>query len=557
LIDQLDAVSELLDRKSQRLNLLLSLIQRLSGSKNVHIIATCREFEFRYGSQFARLAEIDHLFLKLPTWEEIASILELAGHQPAGLGEPLRELLQNPLHLNIFLAVARSGDVFTSFQNLLDRLWEERVKKQPNTEECITFLEKLADRMTEEEERALPWFDLRRSSGIIRGGTVGPRMTKDEMFRADDQHLINLFNELSDQTQWDAPSRKWSDDFSRAGGAIQQSLAFGELVKDDPARFLRILPQLKPQQHESYVGEALKHLAETDFSANDLIRIIADLDRRGFVSEGFRSEAAHALEKIAERHQGLPPSSLSLLEGWLANHSQPEPLHYSSKEEQTSNLKSPILYGIGGSHILPSGRGNIVRAIAEGYLKQDPPDLAGWAKFIRSQLGVEPHPAVWVDILTRMPPLLNGDRIEATQLFNQVIRNCPEILQYAWALYFISRTIGWFEPKETVQGWLEMLKSNPSNFSQQAYGELLLIQYLQYQDEQYQDEWSVEQIHYHLATQDNEALLCGLAHAASHLWIQRRCRTIAAEILYTLASSSKTSVYLSQVYFDGAETSSG
>ncbi|PSB23153.1 hypothetical protein C7B61_16170 [filamentous cyanobacterium CCP1] len=174
-----------------------------------------------------------------------------------------------------------------------------------------------------------------------------------------------------------------------------------------------------------------------------------------------------------------------------------------------------------------------MRKYAEGYLKQEPPDLAGWAKFIRSQLGVEPHPAVWVDILTRMPPLLNGDRIEATQLFDQVIRNCPEILQYAWALYFISRTIGWFEPKETVQGWLEMLKSNPSNFSQQAYGELLLIQYLQYQDE-----WSVEQIHHHLAIQDNEALLCGLAHAASHLWVQRRCRTIAAEILYTLASSS-------------------
>jgi len=178
-----------------------------------------------------------------------------------------------------------------------------------------------------------------------------------------------------------------------------------------------------------------------------------------------------------------------------------------------------------------------VRAIAEGYLKQSPPDLEGWAKFIRSQLDVEPHPAVWVDILSRMPPLLNGNRIQATELFDQVIRNCPEVLQYAWALYFISRPVGWFEPKETVQGWLEMLQANNSNFSQQAYGELLLIQYLQYQDE-----WSVNRIRTHLATQDNEAILCGLAHAASHLWVQRRCQAIAAEILYTLASSSTASI---------------
>ncbi|MBD2020643.1 hypothetical protein H6F43_10670 [Leptolyngbya sp. FACHB-36] len=82
-----------------------------------------------------------------------------------------------------------------------------------------------------------------------------------------------------------------------------------------------------------------------------------------------------------------------------------------------------------------------------------------------------------------------------------------------------------------------MLQADTFNFSQQAYGELLLIQYLQYQDE-----WSVDRIRTHIATQDNEAILCGLAHAASHLWVQRRCRALAAEILYTLASSPSTVV---------------
>lgn len=400
------------------------------------------------------------------------------------------------------------------------------------------YLSPASRKLRDEEIRAFPWEAAEdRYPTVTESQIVGPRMTKEEMSRASDQDLYNLMDALLGGAMRNRPQQGQNKDLSRSGGVSQQSREFGELAKNDPDRFLRLLPQLQPQRHESYVGKALVSLSETDFPATQLLQLVEALDQRGFSSEDFRDDAARALEKIAERNQGLPPSVLALLESWLPTHTKPELGHYRSKEERHSELKSPILFGLGGSHILPSGRGNIVRALAEGDLKQNPPDLANWARFIRSQLGVEPHPAVWVEMLTRMPPLLNGDRIQATQLFDQVIRNCPEVLQYAWALYFISRTIGWFEPKETAQGWLEMLRANNSNFSQQAYGELLLIQYLQYQDE-----WSVERIREHLATQDNEAILCGLAHAASHLWVQRRCRAIAAEILYTLASSSYASV---------------
>ena len=161
LIDQLDAISELLDRKPPRLNLLLSLIQRLSGSKNVHIVATCREFEFRYGSQFARIETIDRLQLSLPKWEHIVPILEGAGHQPSEMGESLQELLQNPLHLSIFLAIAQPGNNFNSSQQLLDYLWEKRIYKEcvekgVKSQKCLEFLEKLAEQMTQEEVLWLP-----------------------------------------------------------------------------------------------------------------------------------------------------------------------------------------------------------------------------------------------------------------------------------------------------------------------------------------------------------------------------------------------------------------
>jgi len=399
------------------------------------------------------------------------------------------------------------------------------------------YLSPQTRRLKEEEERAFPRFNLEKSNGTNTGGFIGSRMTKEEMSRASDENLLNLFNKLSDETGSENPHYRWSKNVSRAGGAIQQSGVFGELVKDDRSRFLRILPQLKPQHHENYVGQALENLAETDFPANDLICLIEELDRRGFSSEQFRSDAAHALQKIAERDEGLPPSSLSLLKSWLPNLIQPELAYYRSQDEQASDLRSPILFGISHSHMLSGGRGNIVRAIAEGYLKQNPQDLAGWAEFIRSQLNVERHPTVWVDILTRMPLLLNSDRTQATELFDRVIRNSPEVLQNVWALYIISRAIGWFEPQETVQGWLEILNSNNSNLSQQAYGEMLLIQHLQYQDE-----WSVNRIRHHLTTQDSEATLCGLAHVASYLYLELKCPAIVAEILCTLASSSAKSI---------------
>jgi nucleoside phosphorylase len=398
-------------------------------------------------------------------------------------------------------------------------------------DECLS---PKAKKLRDEEIRAFPLEASEdRYPTVTEVHSIGPRMTQDEMSCASEQDLLNLMNEIPDETEWSLSQRNRRIHLSRSGSSVQQSQEFGKLVQGNPDLFLKILPKLQPQRHDIYAGAALLSLSETNFPASQLLQILEELDRRGFGSEDFYNDAAEALEKVAKHNHGLPTFFLELLKSWLLVHSRPGLEYYRGKENHQTELKSPILFGMGGSHVLPDGRGNIVRALADGYLQQNPPDLTSWSRFIQSQLGVEQHPAIWVDILSRMPPLLNGDPAEATELFDRVIRNCPEVLQYSWALYLIARTISWFEPKETVQGWLEIIQENGSSFSQQAYGELLLIQYLRYQDE-----WSSARIRNHLNTQDNDAILGGLAHAASFLWGQLRCRTIAAEILHTLASSN-------------------
>jgi len=415
-------------------------------------------------------------------------------------------------------------------------------------EECLSEETK---RWRDEEIRAFPRILNEKDNDYSQiAQIVGPPMTIEEMSCASDQDLLNLLDELANTTEEDY--LKYQRDLSRAGGESSQAVAFGKLIKDDPQRFHRILPHFQPQRHEIYAGHAIKELAEKeDFPANILIELVESLEQRGFVSEDYRTKIADALEKISERNQGLPQSVISLLENWLSTHSNPELENYRGNEEQTSDeLQSSIIFNLSQYHTSPSGRCSIISAIASGYLEQNPPDLQNWARVIQSRLGLETHPEVWVTTLAHMPALLNGDRTQATQLFDTVIRNCPEVLKHRWSLYCISRAIGWLEPKETVQGWLEMLFADGSNFCLQTYGELLFIHYFQYQDE-----WSATKIDYHIAHSQDEAVLCGLAHAASHMWFQRRCRTTPAKILYNLSSSNNDAIQhaVSRVFFQNRQ----
>ncbi|WP_331281247.1 NACHT domain-containing protein [Planktothrix paucivesiculata] len=399
----------------------------------------------------------------------------------------------------------------------------------------VEYLSSKTKRLRDEEERALPETDDYASR--MYGGFIGARITLDEMARASDEDILRLFDLLPDKMAWDNPRRQSFEDFSRAGGAVQLSREFGQLAKRVPERVANLVQYLQPGEHETYAGAAIEGLAETDVSTAELICIIEALESRGFTSRNFRSSAASALEKRARR-DGLPSMILSRLENWLVEEVEPT---LSTEEQETRNKteqqKEPIFWGSGGTFFLPQGRGSILPAIAAGYLNQQPPDLENWTRIIEEQLQRERHPSIWVLILNYMPPLLNGDRQRATQLFDAIIQTYPAVLRYEFALHSISCAIGWFEPKEKIQGWIEKLLDDGSSFCCQAYGELLLIYYCQYQDT-----WSREQIESHLTKQGDEIILYGLAQAASYLWEQKKCRKIATTILCMLASSSSSCI---------------
>lgn len=156
LIDQLDALAGYTDIKTGRLNVLLSLVRRVSGRTNVHVVLSAREFEYEHD---ARLKTINAatVHLDLPPWSEIVPVLERNGFEPAGWPNDAQEVLRSPQALNTFLKLEeRSSEPFRKYQLMLDQMWVETITRQPNGSRLAQLVTDIADQMAEKEVLWLP-----------------------------------------------------------------------------------------------------------------------------------------------------------------------------------------------------------------------------------------------------------------------------------------------------------------------------------------------------------------------------------------------------------------
>ena len=151
VVDQLDSVSELVDRLSERLNLLLNLIHEVSRIPNVHILAACREFDFYHDSRLSTI-RANEIRLTPASWESVVPILEAEHHVPALMGEPMRDLLCIPWNLNLFLKVAVLGDVFSSMQSLIEAIWQKWVVDIGGPTTRALLLGNIARKMSDDEQ---------------------------------------------------------------------------------------------------------------------------------------------------------------------------------------------------------------------------------------------------------------------------------------------------------------------------------------------------------------------------------------------------------------------
>jgi ATPase family associated with various cellular activities (AAA) len=161
LIDQLDALSDLMDLHSERLAALLSLINRVLATPGIRVIISCREFDAEYDLRLSSLIKAEHcsaIRLSDPPWEQIEEFLRARNYLWGLWPGPLRDILRRPHHLKLFVryfSPTRPQPAFTSYQAMLEQVIDEAVVGRFGAP-TVAALETLAMKIAETEELWVP-----------------------------------------------------------------------------------------------------------------------------------------------------------------------------------------------------------------------------------------------------------------------------------------------------------------------------------------------------------------------------------------------------------------
>ncbi|HRW39829.1 MAG TPA: hypothetical protein P5254_19165, partial [Aquihabitans sp.] len=132
VIDQVDAVSAASGRHPDRLDLVADLLRELRSHPNVRVLAACRQFDLDYDRSLRTVIDDDStakVAVEVLTAEQIREALASAG-LPTSVPDSLMRLLAIPLHLALYVDLARAGvgDLTSArtLTELYDRYWTEK-----------------------------------------------------------------------------------------------------------------------------------------------------------------------------------------------------------------------------------------------------------------------------------------------------------------------------------------------------------------------------------------------------------------------------------------------
>ena len=187
LIDQLDALGELIDQHSGRLSTLLRLVESIRDTQNLHVIVSCREFECRHDLRLRTLRAEEVTLVRLP-WDEVSAVLTARKIDTNHWSDEVRDVLSTPANLAIYLQIL-AQDVpipnFTNYQALLDRVIKERLERVYG-DSTVRAAERIATEMATEEELSLgrarfsdlsAELDNLESAGLISSSADGLRVS--------------------------------------------------------------------------------------------------------------------------------------------------------------------------------------------------------------------------------------------------------------------------------------------------------------------------------------------------------------------------------------------
>jgi hypothetical protein len=155
IVDQLDALSDLSDIKTERLAVLLALISRVASS-GTPVVYSVREFDFQH-----RFADLDSTEVHLlPIAEqEIDAVLRTVGFDPGRASAKLKSLLSVPYWLSLFMKLTWDSQqaLPATSQALLEQVWQQTISSSATSAaENEAAASALAQTISDREELWIP-----------------------------------------------------------------------------------------------------------------------------------------------------------------------------------------------------------------------------------------------------------------------------------------------------------------------------------------------------------------------------------------------------------------
>ncbi|WP_339378351.1 AAA family ATPase [Vibrio splendidus] len=182
IIDQLDAVSEVMDQSSNRFRVLIDLILGLKAHFKeratfpIHIIASSRPFEASFDTRFTQLEAEEVCLNPLPK-EDVEGFLKEINIDQTSIPAAMYPTIQVPFALSLYVNLVKAGDskIEITSTNLLSRWREKKLANDPLKQQYDEFLQRLASDMVREEvlRRPISAYSLSYQSLLTKLESVG------------------------------------------------------------------------------------------------------------------------------------------------------------------------------------------------------------------------------------------------------------------------------------------------------------------------------------------------------------------------------------------------
>ena len=387
-------------------------------------------------------------------------------------------------------------------------------------------------RRIEQEERVFPDAFLgTRSVGARRIGSI---LDAAAMARAKDEHVINAFRKLPDETGHNHPIR------FMAGGNVQLSSAFADFSKEHPQRAMNVLIALDPKSGTRAAGYALEAMSE-DTEPDVVLDLLHDVVERRFDNEEFRKYASGAITKLVEREVRINEKTVTILENWLAKPNtddadtvttdvetklEAEMGSAPDEPEEEDCTHRSMRWGDGGISRLLSGDSSVFVALIGILLARE--ELDRLYRTLDAYLDRCQDPQAWDRVLEVLPRPSKEEAPRREDFLKRLFAEVPGLVESKAAMYTVMNAYRWSD--DFTDSQLDRWKRSERATGRQTYGEIVAMTSLM--DPSLA--WARTRQGELVSNTTQREARAGAALTAAHLWRIPGVRPRAARLLVAL-----------------------